>query len=223
MINLLQRPDCEIAVGVESFRFSFPSKTAALNFVKSHTEAIAYIVGHWKFKEALVSYPNCDSPIPITSELFDETLVTKDYTDMLYGLVTDQWKRLISEINNESRPTFLVSMVQHKNILVNPAACEMMGCSSEELLRRDLAPLWVPPGELKPINYSVQLPPYLEEFNKLLRQQTELFNHSFSNWKPAGDNSDATWTTWNDDLRVEVIDGHPYRLMRVNGFEVATV
>ena len=97
-----------------------------------------------------------------------------------------------------------------------------MGCSSEELLRRDLAPLWVPPGELKPIDYRVQLPPYLEEFNQLLRQQTEVLNHSFSNWKPVGDNSDATWTTWNDDLKVYVVDGHPYRLMRVNGFEVTT-
>lgn len=74
-------------------------------------------------------------------------------------------------------------------------------------------------------DWSVNIDRYVvkcsKEFNKLLRQQTELFNHSFSNWKPAGDNSDAIWTTWNDDLRVEVIDGHPYRLMRVNGFEVA--
>jgi hypothetical protein len=98
-----------------------------------------------------------------------------------------------------------------------------MGCTAEELLSRDLTPFWVPPGEVKPISYSVQLPPHLAEFHRLLGQQSELINHNFEGWKITGDNSDAIWVRWNDDINFVELDGNPYRLMRVNGFDEVKV
>jgi PAS domain-containing protein len=142
---------------------------------------------------------------------------------MLKGLINNQWLRVAEEIMNESRPTFLVSMTQHRNILVNSGACSLMGCTAEELLNRDLTPFWVPPGEVKPISYSVQLPPHLAEFHRLLGQQSELINHNFEGWKITGDNSDAIWVRWNDDIKFVELDGNPYRLMRVNGFDEVKV
>lgn len=222
MLTLLQRPDCDFAVGPQTMRFNLPSRRLALEFARHKTDAIVRILAQWGLKEALIDYPGCPCAISVPSDFSDSTeslLEPLEEPFMLKGLVTDDWLRLAEEINNEDRPTFLVSMLRHKNVLVNTAACQMMGCSDEELLRRDLAPLWVPPGELKPISYSIQLPPHLDEMHGLLRQQTELLSHSFSNWKPAGDSSDAIWTVWNDDIKFVEVEGHPYRLMRVNGFD----
>ena len=134
------------------------------------------------------------------------------------GLITKDWLRVADEICNESRPSFLVSMLEHRNVLVNQAACELMNCDASELLSRNLAPLWVPPGQVKPVSYKLQLPPHLDELHRLLQQQTSLTNHKFENWKSAGD--DADWVRWSDDIRYVELDEHPYRLMVVNGFDV---
>jgi len=133
------------------------------------------------------------------------------------GVVNEEWLRIAEAVCNESRPSFLVSMLEHRNVLVNEAACNLMDCSAEELLSRNLAPLWVPPGELKPVSYCVQLPPHLDELHRLLRQQTALVGHTFENWKSAED--DAIWVRWNDDIRYVELDGRSYRLMVVNGFD----
>ncbi|MFM6358001.1 MAG: hypothetical protein ACKPH7_27255 [Planktothrix sp.] len=216
MLKLLQCPKSQIAIGRETVKFTLPSRSQALDFVDSQTDLIVRFLHRWGLREATISYPSSNGveksiPIPATLQTSEEP--------MIKGLTNTQWLRVAEEILNESRPTFLVSMTQHKNVLVNSAACDLMGCSAEELLSRDLAPLWVPPGQLKPISYNVQLPPHLEEFHRLLQQQSELINHTFSNWKPAGDNTDAHWVVWNDDIRFVELDGNPYRLMRVNGFD----
>lgn len=219
MLKLLQCPKCQIAIGRETVRFSLPSRSMALEFVGSQTDSIIQFLNRWGLREAVVTYSsaNGEKNIPIPATLQNEEPA------MIRGLADVQWLRIAEELLNETRPTFLVSMTKHQNVLVNQGACELMGCSAEELLSRDLAPLWVPPGELKPISYSVQLPPHLAEFHKLLSQQSELINHTFSNWKPAGDNTDAHWVIWNDDIRFVELDGNPYRLMRVNGFDEVRV
>jgi hypothetical protein len=56
-----------------------------------------------------------------------------------------------------------------------------------------------------------------------LGQQSELINHNFEGWKVTGDNSDAIWVRWNDDIKFVELDGNPYRLMRVNGFDEVRV
>lgn len=213
MLRFLRCPKSNIAVGRETVRFSLPSLFEALDFVEVQTDSIVFFLRRWGLKLAIIDYPDCINPINIPA-----TLPIKDDV-MLKGLTDAQWLRIAEEILNESRPTFLVSMTQHRNILVNSGACELMGCTSEELLSRDLTPFWVPPGEIKPVSYSVQLPPHLAEFHRLLSQQSELINHNFEGWKVSGDNSDAIWVRWNDDIKFVELDGNPYRLMRVNGFD----
>ncbi|CAD5988988.1 hypothetical protein PCC9214_05486 (plasmid) [Planktothrix tepida] len=217
MLKILKCPKSNIAVGRETVKFSLPSMFEALDFVEFQTDSIVCFLRRWGLKLAIVDYPNCINPINIPA-----TLPIKDDV-MLKGLTDAQWLRIAEEILNESRPTFLVSMTQHRNILVNSGACSLMGCTAEELLSRDLTPFWVPPGEVKPISYSVQLPPHLAEFHRLLSQQSELISHNFEGWKVTGDNSDAVWVRWNDDIRFVELDGNPYRLMRVNGFDEVRV
>lgn len=213
MLRILKCPKSKIAVGRETVRFTLPSMAETLDFVEVQTDSIVYFLRRWGLKLAIIDYPDCITHINIPA-----TLPIKDDV-MLKGLTDAQWLRIAEEILNESRPTFLVSMTQHRNILVNSGACSLMGCTAEELLSRDLTPFWVPPGEVKPISYSVQLPPHLAEFHRLLSQQSELINHNFEGWKVSGDNSDAIWVRWNDDIRFVELDGNPYRLMRVNGFD----
>ena len=204
-----------LRIGLRRFVIEAPSQSEAFEFVESRTDAIALALNNWGFRECLVTYPKCDRPLRIPVSMAKNNIYEEK--TMLNGLVSEQWLRVAEEIHNESRPAFLVSINEHRNLLVNDAACKLMDCDAQTLLSRHLAQFWTLPGQVKPISYTVALPPNLQEFIKLLKQQSELINHTFCNWKPAGDDNDAYWTEWNDDIKYREIMGHPCRLMIVNG------
>lgn len=120
---------------------------------------------------------------------------------LLGGCDYEVVQRLVDEISKLSVPAFLVSMDLHRNLIVNEAALIMMRSTPEELFRKNLSKLWVPPTQLKPITYENQLPPHLQEVHTLLKQTKELMNHSYYGWKNNGDDSESEWVKWTSDIK----------------------
>ncbi len=137
----------------------------------------------------------------------------------LSGLVTDSLLRLQQEVYQSSRPAFLVSINYHRNLIFNQAGLDLLDSTPQQLLKRNLSALWVPPQQLKPVSYQEQPPPHLAEILKLLRQQSELNSFSYLGWRNQGDER-AEWGRWTSDIRVrEVAKGHYARLMLHCGWD----
>ncbi|AFZ11505.1 hypothetical protein Cri9333_0555 [Crinalium epipsammum PCC 9333] len=116
------------------------------------------------------------------------------------GLINDDWKQVIDEIYAEERPCFLVSMDFHRNILFNQAAVKLLNSTPEKLLTKSLPKLWVPPKEIKPVEYDANPPQRLVDFNSLLRQQSTLLSYRYQNWKDNALENTAQWVEWIDDI-----------------------
>jgi len=140
------------------------------------------------------------------------------------GLINDEWKRIIDEIYAEKNPCFLVSMDFHRNILFNQPAVDLLNSTPEKLLTKSLPKLWIPPTELKPVEYDISPPQRLVDFNGLLRQQSSLSAYRYQSWKENADLNTAEWVEWIDDITYKSLpNGGNARKMLVLDWEPALV
>ena len=211
MLKILQN-DWGIRMGKYRLILESPSESEALGFIESECDRVAEGLRKWGMQECLVFFPNCPRPFRIPVAIAKKYTYQED-TKMLKGLPDQNWLRIAEEIYQNPNPCFLVDMGAMQNTLVNSAACAMMDCSAEELLSRKLSKLWVPPGQMEPIDYDKCLPPHLQEFHNLLSSQSRLENHRFRGWQPAGDNTSAHWVEYVDNIQVVELSGRFYRLM----------
>lgn len=137
----------------------------------------------------------------------------------ILGLITEKLLNLQEEVLNNKRPTFLVSINYHKNLIFNQPGLRLLNCDPKQMLEREIPSLWVPPGKIKPVNYRQQIPPHLDEIIKLLRQQSELSSHSYAAWRTSG-NASAEWGRWTADIKLRDLGGgHFARLMINQGWD----
>lgn len=133
----------------------------------------------------------------------------------LTGLVQRHLLKIQEEVLESPLPTFLASINFHRNLIFNEAGMKLLNSTPQQMLARSLPSLWVPPGELKPINYDKQIPPYLQEVLALLRQQSELPAHRYWGWKSNGDEQ-AEWGQWVADIKLRDLGGGHYARLMVD-------